>query len=250
MQKAITKKGFDYMKQLKPYQLPAIIVLLMISHTGYAQKKSKQEKLPFCGVRIENKEPLNEVYKQEVNFLELKENDTIVDIGAGSGWYEGALSAAMPLEHVHFFLVDISKECLNETKVNNMKDYYSSLKGSPITNTFTLINNTPDSLYLPARTFKKVWILNTLHEIPDPSKMIRDIYNILQPGGEVIILEVVPRKPHERHVGCRKPLLSKQEWNELFTAHHFSVGNTLDLNDMDKKRSPFHFTRYVKKDIH
>ena len=231
------------MKQPNLYPLLTLIALLVISNTVYAQKKRK---LPFCGVRIEKKETLKEVYQQEIEFLDLKENDSIVDIGAGSGWYEGALSATMSLEHVHFFLVDISKDCLNETKVNNMKEYYSSLKGSPISNTFTLINNTPDSLYLSARTFKKVWILNTLHELPDQPKMIQDMYNILQPGGEVIILEIIPRKPHELHGGCHKPLLAKQEWDDLFTANHFSVGNTLNLADMDKKRSPFHMTRYVR----
>jgi ubiquinone/menaquinone biosynthesis C-methylase UbiE len=234
------------MKLPKPCLLLAVIALLMISNTLYAQKKSKIEKLPFCGVRIDKKEFLNEVYKQQFDFMDLKENDTIVDIGAGSGWYEGALSATMPFSNLHFFLVDISTDCLNEKKVSNMKEHYSSLKGSPITNTFTLINNSVDSLYLPARTFKKVWILNTLHEVPDQQKIIRDMYNILQPGGEVIILEIIPRKPHELHGGCHKPLLSKQEWDDLFTANHFSVKNTMELADKDNKRSPFQIIRYIR----
>ncbi len=66
-------------------------------------------------------------------------------------WHEGVLSAISPLQHLHFFLVDsFNGDCLNETKVNNMKAYYSLQKGDTITNRFTIVNNTVDSLhYLP-----------------------------------------------------------------------------------------------------
>jgi len=235
------------MKYLLPYPLLTISCLLIMCITLQAQSKRAAAKPSFCGPAMTPAEFSNPIYKQQFDFMDLKENDTIVDIGAGSGWYEGALSATLSFNKLHFILVDINTNCLNQQKVDNMKAYYNILKGSPINHSFTLVNNTPDSLYLPTGSFKKVWILNTMHEIPDQSKMIRDIYQVLQPGGEVVILEIVPRRPHELHKGCKKPLLSRQEWDQLFTAQHFKVKDTVTLADIANKRSPFLMTRYMKE---
>src|ERR1700712_3360077 len=111
--------------------------------------------------------------QDQFDFLKLSENDTIVDIGAASGWYEGAFSAGNNFRHIHFILVDIDTNCLNARKLAAMTAHYSQLKGSPITNSFTLVNNTPDSLFLPASTYGKVWLLNVFHEIDDKPKMLR-----------------------------------------------------------------------------
>lgn len=232
------------MIRMKLYPILLTIALLLVVQHSFSQKKSKVNRISFCGVRLEKKAFLEEVYQQQFDFLNLQEYDTVVDIGAGSGWYEGALSVASPLQHLNFFLVDISTDCLNATKVNNMKAHYAALKGSPITHTFTIINNTVDSLYLPARTFKKVWIMNTLHEIPDQHKMAQDIYDILQPGGEVVILEMIPRKEHELHGGCNMPLMSREQLDQLFTSHHFTVKDHIDI--LAKRRSPLRMIRYIR----
>lgn len=229
---------------MKLHSLLLTFTLLLAFQPGFSQKKSKVDRISFCGVRLEKKAFLEEVYQQQFDFLNLQEYDSVVDIGAESGWYEGALSVASPLQHLTFFLVDISKDCLNETKVNNMKAHYAALKGSPITHTFKLINNTPDSLYLPAQSFRKVWVMNTLHEIPDQHKFIQDIYTILQPGGEVVILEMIPRKEHELHGGCNMPLMSREQLDQLFTSHHFMVKDHIDI--LVKRRSPLRMIRYIK----
>src|SRR5215207_4442321 len=115
----------------------------------HAQKKRKVDKIAFCGVAIQKKENIHSFYQPQYDFLGVSENDTIVDIGAASGWFEGAFSAVSDLKHVHFFLVDIDSSCLNHQKVGNMVNHYALVKGDSITNKFSIVRNTVDSLWLP-----------------------------------------------------------------------------------------------------
>lgn len=223
-----------------------LLLLLSIPRVLSAQeKKEKINKGDFCGVMVESKADLEYDFQAYLEFLELQENDTIVDIGAGSGWREGALSVLCPLKRLNFILVDIDNDCLNETRVNKMKAHYASLKGAPITYNFQLVHNSKKSLHLPLKTFKKVWILNTLHEIPDQEKMVRDMHDILQPGGEVIILEQVPMKRRQRHEGCRKLLLNLEKQDELFMKNGFRKLNWYEIKTDDG--TPIRYTRFLRK---
>jgi ubiquinone/menaquinone biosynthesis C-methylase UbiE len=125
-----------------------------------------------------------------------------------------------------------------------MITHYSTVKGETITNKFKIVNNTVDSLWLPLNHFKKVCIFNTLHEIPAKEKMVRDINKILQVGGEVIVMELVPRKPNELHVGCHKPLLTTEQLNTLFTSNGFALRDKVELSPY--KRSAIQMIKYVK----
>lgn len=232
------------MVRLQYFSILLILAPLLFCQPSFSQQKGKAKKLDFCGIKIKDLDKEKAAYQEELDFLRLQEYDSVVDVGAGSGWYEGVLSVLSPLQHLHFFLVDINVDCLNETKVNNMKTYYSLQKGDTITNRFTIINNTVDSLYLPANRFKKVWIMNTLHEIPDRAKMVRDMYHVLQSGGEVLVLEMFARKEHELHGGCRKPLFSRQELDQLFTSHQFTVKDHIEMKI--NRRATFQIVRYIK----
>jgi ubiquinone/menaquinone biosynthesis C-methylase UbiE len=227
--------------------MPKLVILIFFIIAGLpalSQKKNKASKIAFCGVTANDKEFIRKNFQPQFDFLQLKENDTLVDIGAGSGWYEGALSTITPFTNLTFYLVDIDENCLNATKVNNVISHYSKVKGAPITNHFTVINNTTDSLWLPTHTFKKICILNTLHEIPDLHKIVWDMNNILQPGGEVIVLEMIPRKQNELHGGCHKPLLTFEQLNTLFSNNGFTSKDRIELQQYT--RSPIQMIRYVK----
>jgi hypothetical protein len=95
----------------------------------------------------------------------VQEGDTIVDIGAQSGTYEGCFLAVNNFKTVRFLLVDIDSSCLNQEKVNNMVAHYSKVKGDSIRNSFQIVQNTPDSLWLPLNQYRKAWLFNTLHEL-------------------------------------------------------------------------------------
>jgi ubiquinone/menaquinone biosynthesis C-methylase UbiE len=103
-----------------------------------------------------------------------------------------------------------------------MLDHYGKMQREPINNGFEIVNNTPDSLYLPLNTYKKVWLINTLHEIPDKFSFLQSISRIMKAGGEIIVEEIAPKKPGALHGGCKKPLLSTIDLLALFEKAGFS----------------------------
>jgi ubiquinone/menaquinone biosynthesis C-methylase UbiE len=170
----------------------------------------------------------------------------VVDIGAANGWFEGAFGAGSGINSVHFILVDIDSGCLNRRKVNAMMQHYSSLKGEAINYSFDLVHNTPESLQLPFNRYKKVWMFNMLHEIPDQEKMVRDVFNILQPGGEIILLEIIPKKKGQLHGGCHKPLMEPEACTKLFESNGFHLQEAARLTKI-RKRIVFSLMRFTKQ---
>ncbi|MDB5229342.1 MAG: Methyltransferase type 11 [Chitinophagaceae bacterium] len=223
------------------------IIILFCASTPIlkAQKKTKKEKIAFCGVMIPDKKMLEEYYKPQLDFLGLHENDSIADIGAGSGWYEGALSAISSFNHLNFTLVDIDSGCLNRIKLQNMVRYYSATKGSPINHNFTIVNNTTDSLWLPGNSYCHIWIMNTLHEIDNKNKLLQDAAMVLKKNGELVILEMVPVKENQLHGGCNKPLLSLAAWIKLFKENGLTYKEHVVLNT--QTRTPIQMIRFIKE---
>lgn len=209
-----------------------------------AAQTSGRKLPPFCGVSFRDKEKMIRELNWQFAFLKLQERDTVVDIGAASGWFEGAYSAASPLQHLHFVLVDIDSACLNTEKVNQMIGHYAALKGAPITHGFELVHNTPDSLFLPAATYGKAWLLNVLHEVDKKEKLLADIRSILREGGELVILELSPQYPGQLHGGCKKPLWDLAQWRAVLEGNgfHFVEEQAVRRN----KRQELRMMRFVR----
>lgn len=221
------------------------LLLLLIPFIAAAQNKNKIDKLSFCGWRFSDKDKILSQLKEQFDFLQVHDGDTIVDIGAQSGSYEGCFLAASNVKYVSFILVDIDSSCMNQQKINNMINHYSTVKGEMIKANFKLVHNTADSLWLPANQYQKAWIMNTLHEIPDKEKMVKDINAILKPGGEIIVLELGPRKQGQLHGGCNKPLMPFDEINQLFTNNGFALNDQKTIKN--KKRFDIVLLRYIKQ---
>lgn len=192
------------------------IVLAGAFSGANAQWKTKHG---FCGAAL--KKTVLKTITPQARFLNLKENDTLVDIGASSGWFEGALACVWPAKKLNFVLVDIDSSCLNEESLANMTRYYSELKGSEIDYKYELVVNTEKSLGLGSRKFSKIMIRNTLHEITDREAMADEIQKLMLPSGELYIIEVMPTEKRKTHGGCHQPLLTFTEINSFFEKRDF-----------------------------
>ena len=91
--------------------------------------------------------------------------------------------------------------------------------------------------------FNKVWIINTLHEIPDQYDFLLHVYDILRTGGEVVIQEVVPSRPGQKHGGCNKPLIPLDKLIQLFNEAGFKYKEKLDI---DHGKLKLHMVRFIK----
>ena len=208
----------------------------------------KIKKGEFCGYTFTDTLLLRKNYQAQLDFLDLKDGDTVIDVGTGSGSYIGALNVITVVKKAHFILVDIDSNCLNPLKVNNMINYYETLHGAKFNNTFSMLLNTPDSLYLPANRYKKLLILNTLHEVRDREEMARQLAAVLKPGGELIVGEMPPMGRKKIHQGCNKPLMRTDEIVNLFARFGLTPTGQENVQPVLKARikHPYYFLRLTK----
>jgi ubiquinone/menaquinone biosynthesis C-methylase UbiE len=230
-----------------PY-LIALFVLLALQGTAQERDEEKVKKLPFCGYKYIDSSKIRTHFRLQLQFLNIKDGDTVIDVGSSSGAYIGALNVIAPFSNVHFILVDIDSNCLNTGKMNNMLAHYQKLHGAAFTNSFNMVNNTPDSLCLPLLRYKKLLLFNTLHEIPDKAAMVKQITAILQSGGEAIIAEILPTQKRSIHMGCNLPLLSADAIIKLFSdaGFTFKASQNLQTNPKRVNKTPYYFFRFIK----
>ena len=225
-----------------------IISLLAIITVSFAQNDEGVKKLKFCGYKYKDSALLRKHFEQQLAFLQINDGDTIVDVGTSSGAYIGAINVIAEFKNVHFILVDIDSNCLNAVKVNNMIAHYENLKGGPFNNSFSFVVNTTDSLYLPLNSKRKLWIINTLHEIPDKSAIIKQMAAVLQTGGEIIIGELMATEKHKIHQGCKKPLMTEAEIKKLMQDAGFVFKNlAVNVLSVKKIRNALCLFRFVKQ---
>jgi|GEM_PF-1254164 len=219
-------------------------LLVMSSETVQGQKGSKLESLPFCGIRSKDIDYLKKYLLPEVAFLKIKSGDTLVDIGAQSGAYDASIAVVANLNDVHFILVDIDSVCLNQTKLNNVISHFSAFNTSLSAQQFSFVNNTKDSLYLPADRYQKALLRNVIHEIRHPDAFVKNIYEVLRSSGELIVLEMIPTKKGKLHGGCRMPLYSFDELLSMFQKAGFLFIEKQDLLEGNKPRKQM--LRFIK----
>lgn len=232
-----------------------IINILLFTTASFAQpagsggqNAEKVKKIKFCGYKYKDSAMLRKHFEQQLVFLQISNGDTIVDIGSSSGAYIGAINVIAEFKNVHFILVDIDINCLNSTKVNNMIAHYENLRGSAFNNSISFVVNTTDSLYLPLNSKRKLWIFNTLHEIPEKAGMIKQMAAVLQTGGEIIIAELLATEKYKIHRGCNKPLMSDEEMKNLMQAAGFDFKNVI-INPIPvkKMKNPYCLYRFIKR---
>jgi ubiquinone/menaquinone biosynthesis C-methylase UbiE len=233
---------------MKRLLILTINLLMIVSAVFGQENQERAKKLKFCGYKYKDTVLLRKHFEQQLAFLQINSGDTIVDVGTSSGAYIGAINVIADFKKVHFILVDIDSNCLNSTKVNNMKAHYEGLRGQPFNNTIGFVPNTIDSLWLPINSKRKLWIFNTLHEIPDKAGIIKQMSAVLQSGGEIIIAELLATEKHTIHRGCNAPLMTDDEIKKLMDAAGFDFKNVvINPIPVKKMKNPYCLYRFIKR---
>lgn len=122
--------------------------------------------------------------------LELKPDDVVADIGAGSGYFSFLLAPLVPKGKV--LAVDIQQEMLDFVEGRK--------KLKQVANVETLLGTVEDTR-LPEGQVDVVIMVDAYHEFSHPREMMESIVKGLVPGGRVVFLEYrgedpkVPIKP-------------------------------------------------------
>ena len=108
----------------------------------------------------------------------IKSNDTIADIGAGSGYH--VFRMAPLTEKGQVYAVDIQSEMLMSIE--------KTKESSKIRNVETILGS-EKSIYLPKSSVDKILMVDVYHEFNFPVEMIASMKNALKPNGQLFLIE-------------------------------------------------------------
>ncbi len=134
----------------------------------------------------------NFVFQPGVKFLDperilfqagLSKNQTVADLGAGSGFYAIA-SGKIVGENGLVYVIDIMESSLNHVAsearlkgLRNIKTLRADLEQPAATDS------------IPSGTVDLVILANLLHQVKNREKLFADAYRILATGGKVLVVE-------------------------------------------------------------
>ena len=124
-----------------------------------------------------DREKEENVYKLIQN-MSLKSNDTIADVGAGSGYHVFRIAPLVNKGMV--YAVDIQIEMLMAIE--------KTKESTKIRNIETILG-TEKSIHLPKNSVDKILMVDVYHEFNFPIEMINSIKNALKPNGQLFLIE-------------------------------------------------------------
>ncbi len=116
--------------------------------------------------------------------LDLKPDDVVADIGAGTGYFSFRIAQQVPKGKV--YAVDIQPEMLDAIALLKEERH--------ITNVETVLGE-EDKPNLPAESIDLALMVDAYHEFAYPREMMAGIVQALKPGGRVVLLEYRQENP-------------------------------------------------------
>jgi predicted methyltransferase len=213
-------------------KLTTSICLLLSFLQLNAQKMQKVE--GHCGYYYKTMEDFYYQKQVELDFYRFIPGQTVASIGAQCGNWEAAYASST--DSIQFYLEDIDTSFFNDRQVAFAWHYYDSLRGSPMTSTYTMITGTEESTLLPENTFDKIIIINSFHEFTRQDEMLADIKTKLKPGGVLYIDEHVPRKQGQLNAGCKHLMLTSEEVISMLSKNGYKYIDGVELQFNRKNR--------------
>lgn len=209
------------------------LLFLFVCGSGNAQKMQMIK--GYCGLYYFNMDDLYRQKQQELDFYSFQPGQTVGSIGAQCSHWEAAFAATT--DSIHFYLEDIDTAHFNNRQTGFAWHYYDSLRGYPMTCTYTLVTGTEKSTHLPDNSFDKILIINSFHEFTFRDEMLTDIKIKLKPGGILYIDETVPKRPGQLHGICKKPMIPGEEMISILTRNGYEYIDGLEI--LFRKGKPF-----------
>ena len=125
-----------------------------------------------------------EMPDEVVRNMNLKPDEVVADIGAGSGYFSFRIARQVPQGKV--LAVDIQPEMLALIDERQAAEGVSNIEG---------VLGQIDDPNLPPNSIDAAIMVDAYHEFSHPFEMIRGIYQALKPGGRIFLLEYRAEDP-------------------------------------------------------
>ena len=218
-------------------------IFLSINFSTHAQKLETFKN--YCGSFYKSMADLLKMQQKEIGFYDLRSGQTIASIGAQCCHWEAAYAATT--DSVTFYLEDIDSGKFKKSQVEFAWNYYSSIRGRPMTSDYKMIIGDERSTSLPLNTFDKILIINSFHEFTFQVEMLADIKKKLKSGGILYIDEALPKRQGQLHGICNKLMLTNEETIALFEKNGFVYVDRLDFNYRQKNPTRKIFAFKIKE---
>ena len=119
-----------------------------------------------------------------VEKLELKPDDVVADLGAGTGYFSFRIAKKVPAGKV--YAVDIQPEMLDALNFFKQENQIINVES---------VLGREDNPNLPLESIDLAFMVDAYHEFAYPREMMEGIYRALKPGGRVILLEYRKENP-------------------------------------------------------
>ena len=110
--------------------------------------------------------------------IKIKTNETIADIGAGSGFH--VFKMAPLAKNGLVYAVDIQPEMLEAIELKK--------RSKKVSNVETVLGS-EKSINLPKNSLDKILLVDVYHEFSYPAEMVESIKNALKPNGQLFLIE-------------------------------------------------------------
>ncbi|MDG6222312.1 MAG: methyltransferase domain-containing protein [Candidatus Bathyarchaeota archaeon] len=112
-----------------------------------------------------------------IKLLDLKSNDIVADLGAGTGYFSIPISSRVKL----VYAIDIQQEMLDYLKQKIDPNKNSNIR--------LILSNDANQVPLQSESVDFLLTVNTLHEFQDKDTMITEIKRVLKPKGKTGIID-------------------------------------------------------------
>ena len=185
-----------------------LVLVLMISSCTLMNRVFQRKQISsykchssYCKLYTAKDSVIIKYFRELVQVCGIKNYDTILSIGAGSGGREFLIS--LYTDNVLFYLEDIDTSCISQEKISKIYyPHYSKLRGKPITNRFVTIQGSDTLTGMDYLSVNKIFISNVFHHFTNDKAMINECTRVLRKNGKLIITEHVLKKNKTSYKFC------------------------------------------------
>lgn len=194
---------------------------ILSAKTVTAQRTEKQ--MRNCAFLYSKPEMALKYFYAAFDTLQFAPGERIADIGAKGGNMAGILS--LVYDNLDITLEDIDSSCLNRQQIAFVLQHYAAIRGQPVKPGIQthLVIGSDSATTLPAAAFRKVFFMNTFHELTKPITMVAELYRITAPGGMLYVLETVSTSKRLKRKDCGHLMPLDREVIEAFDAAGFRL---------------------------
>ena len=180
---------------------------------------------------------IKQEYDRYHHFIGCQPGETIASIGAGNGMKEIQISCFNP--EITWYLQEIDSSRLYE--FDEVLQYHENVVGESINADFNLVVGTEHSTALPHKIFDRVLMLNVFHEIESREEIMREIRELLNEYGVLVIMERMGSRQGEVHADCKYPKLVE----DSFLREMNKYGYALNDKQLGEEMSNLMFYSFV-----